>query len=188
MAELVVTESVTLDGVMQAPGRPDEDTRDGFTAGGWGVPYSDPAAMELAGKGMANTAAMLFGRRTYQDFHGFWPNQADGNPFTAMLNETPKYVVSRSLTDPPWQNSTVLRSTDEVAALKERLTGGITVLGSGELVASLGALVDRYVLLIHPLALGRGRRLALPAGRFDLTDSVTTGTGVIIATYVRTTP
>lgn len=188
MAELVVTESVTLDGVMQAPGRPDEDTRDGFTAGGWAVPYMDPVAMEQAAKGMANTTAMLFGRRTYLDFHGFWPKQTDGNPFTTMLNETPKYVASRTLTDLPWQNSTVLRSADEVAALRKRLTGDIAVLGSGELVASLGTLVDRYTLLIHPLALGHGRRLRLPAGGFELTGSVTTGTGVIIATYVRTTP
>lgn len=188
MAELVVTESVTLDGVMQAPGRPDEDTRDGFTAGGWGVPYSDPVAMEQAGKGMADTTALLFGRRTYLDFHGFWPRRTDGNPFTAMLDETPKYVLSRTLTDLPWRNSTRLTSVGEVAALKERLTGTIAVLGSGELVASLGALVDRYTVLTHPLSLGQGRRLRLPRGAFELTGSVTTGTGVIIATYVRTTP
>jgi len=83
MAELVVVENVTLDGVLQAPGRPDEDTRDGFTAGGWAVPYMDQVAMEQAGKNMATSAALLLGRRTYLDLYGFWPKQTDGNPFTA---------------------------------------------------------------------------------------------------------
>jgi len=187
MAELVVIENVTLDGVMQAPGRPDEDTRDGFSHGGWAVPCMDAVAMEQAAKGMATSAALLLGRRTYLDFHGFWPKQTDGNPFTAVLNEAPKYVVSRTLTDLPWQNSTRLSGVDEIPALKARLSGDLVVLGSGELVSTLGELVDRYVLSIHPLALGTGRRLVLPAGRFDLVSSVPTGTGVIIATYVRTT-
>lgn len=187
MAELVVMEHVTLDGVMQAPGRPDEDTRDGFTAGGWAAPYMDQVAMEQARKSMARSAAMLFGRRTYLDLHGHWPKQTDGNPFTAALNAAPKYVLSRTLTDLPWQNSTRLTSIAEVAALKERVPGDLVVLGSGELVASLGTLVDRCVLSVYPLALGRGRRLTLPAGAFELTESVTTGTGVLVTTYVRTT-
>jgi dihydrofolate reductase len=187
MADLVVIEHVTLDSVMQAPGRPDEDTRDGFTAGGWAAPYMDAVAMEQAAKSMSTSAAMLFGRRTYLDLYGYWPKQADDNPFTAVLNAAPKYVVSATLTDLPWQNSTLVPSVDGLAALKERLPGDLVVLGSGELVASLGALVDRYVLSIYPLALGHGRRLRLPAGGFELTESVTTGTGVLIATYVRTT-
>ena len=186
MADLVVVENVTIDGVMQAPGRADEDTRDGFTAGGWGRPYADAVGMEQAGKGMATSAALLLGRRTYQDFYGFWPKQTDGNPFTPVLNEAPKYVVTRTLTELPWQNSTRLSGVDEVPALKERLTGDLVVLGSGELVASLGELVDRYMLSIHPLALGAGRRFTPPAGTFDLVSSVPTGTGVIIATYART--
>jgi dihydrofolate reductase len=187
MAELVVTENVTLDGVMQGPGRADEDTRGGFSAGGWGVPYMDAVAMEHAGKGMATTSALLFGRRTYLDFHSFWPAQADGNPFTEVLNETRKYVVSRTLASLPWQNSTLLSGVDEVAELKATLDGDIVVLGSGELVRSLGSLVDRFVLSIHPLALGSGQRLTLSPGRFQLASSAVTGTGVIIATYVRTT-
>jgi dihydrofolate reductase len=187
-AKLVVTENVTLDGVMQSPGRPDEDTRDGFTAGGWAIPYADHVAMEYMGKGMATAPAMLFGRRTYQDFHGYWPRQTDGNPFTPVLDAATKYVVSRTLTDLPWQNSELVRSVDDVPALKERSTRDLLVLGSGELVAALGTLVDRYVLSIHPLALGQGRRLRLPAAGFDLAESVTTSTGVLIATYVRTTP
>lgn len=187
MAELVVIENVTLDGVLQAPGRPDEDTRDGFTAGGWAAPYMDQVAMEQAGKNMAGSAALLLGRRTYLDLYGYWPKQTDGNPFTTVLNAAPKYVVSTTLTEPPWQNSTRLASVDDIPAVKQRLSGDLVVLGSGELVASLGGLVDRYVLSIHPLALGHGRRLRLPPGGFELTGSVTTGTGVLIATYVRTT-
>lgn len=188
MADLVVVENVTIDGVMQAPGRPDEDTRDGFTAGGWAVPYMDPVAMEQAAKAMSTSAAMLFGRRTYLDLHGYWSARTDGNPFTAALNAAPKYVVSRTLTDLPWQNSTRLAAVDELPALKDRLPGDLVVLGSGELVAALDGLVDRLVLSIHPLALSHGRRLRLPACGFELAASVTTGTGVLIATYVRTTP
>ena len=187
MAELVVIENVTLDGVMQAPGRPDEDTRDGFAHGGWAVPCMDAVAMEQAAKGMATSAALLLGRRTYLDFHGFWPKQTDGNPFTEVLDKSRKYVMSRTLTDLPWENSTRLSGVDEIAALKSSLDGDLVVLGSGELVRSLGSLVDRYVLSTHPLALGTGRRLELPAARFDLVSSVPTSTGVIIATYVRTT-
>lgn len=186
MGELVAFEHVTLDGVMQAPGRPDEDTRDGFTAGGWAAPYQDAVAMEQAGKGMSTSAALLLGRRTYEDFYGYWPAQTDGNPFTTVLNEARKYVVSRTLTSLPWQNSALVR-VDEVAAVKAELAGDLVVLGSGDLLRSLGPLVDRFVLSIYPLALGTGRRLPLPAGGFELVSSVPTGTGVIIATYARTT-
>lgn len=187
MAQLVVTEHVTLDGVMQAPGRPDEDTRDGFPHGGWGAPYMDEVAMEQAGKGMSGTGALLLGRRTYTDFQAHWPKQSDGNPFTDMLNRTHKYVVSTTLKAATWVNSTLLTSVDEVAALKERLDGDLVVLGSGELVAALGPLVDRFALSIYPLAFGAGRRLTLPAGKFHLESSVLTTTGVIMTNYVRTT-
>ena len=105
MGKVIAFESVSLDGVMQAPGRPDEDTRGGFTHGGWATPYADPAMW----KGMGGPGALLFGRRTYEDFAAFWPKQQD-NPFTPVLNESQKYVASRSLEDPlPWQNSTALR-------------------------------------------------------------------------------
>jgi dihydrofolate reductase len=187
MGELVVVEHVTLDGVMQAPGRPDEDTRGGFTAGGWAAPYMDSVAMEQAGKAMATSAALLLGRFTYLDLHEFWPKQTDDNPFTEVLNNARKYVLSTTLTALPWANSTLLSSVDEVPAIKERLDGDLVVLGSGVLVESLGALVDRYVLSTYPLALGAGQRLALPPGAFELVSSVTTGTGVVIATYARTT-
>ena len=191
MSRIVVFLSMSLDGVIQAPGRPDEDTRDGFRHGGWAAPYADQVMGELAAEGMANTGGLLFGRRTYEDFYGFWPNQPEPNPFTTHLNATQKYVASRTLEEPlPWQNSTLLPgdATDAVAELKAGDSKDLVVLGSGELVRSLmrAALIDGYTLLIHPLILGSGRRL------FDedeqvrtlrLVDSRTTTTGVIAATY-----
>jgi dihydrofolate reductase len=189
MGKLVAFESVTLDGVMQAPGRPDEDTRDGFEHGGWAAPYADHVTMGLAGEGSETTGAMLFGRRTYEDFAGFWPHQGD-NPFTALLNATPKYVASTSLREPlPWENSIPLDGDvpGAVRRLKEELDGDLLVLGSGALVRSLvpEGLVDTFVLLIHPLVLGSGQRLfehGLPRTPFELVDTKTSTTGVIIAT------
>ena len=190
MRELTVFNSLTLDGVMQAPGRPDEDTRGGFAHGGWAAPYMDEVMGRVAAEGMARSGALLLGRRTYEDFHGFWPNQTD-NPFTEVLDNTRKYVASRTLREPlPWRNSTLLEgdADEAVARLKEQPGEDLTVLGSGELVQSLRRrdLVDRYVLLIHPLVLGSGRRLfpdGGPASTLRLVGSVPTTTGVIIATY-----
>jgi dihydrofolate reductase len=190
MRRIIVTNNVSLDGVMQAPGRADEDERDGFTRGGWAVPYADPMVSQVMGQGMATTDALLLGRRTYEDFAAFWPHEKD-NPFTGYLDNVRKYVASSTLTEPlSWQNSTLLAgdAADAVARLKREPGKDIAVLGSGQLVDSLRhrGLVDRYVLLIHPLLLGSGRRM-FPDGAasgLELVDSVTTGTGVIIATYV----
>jgi dihydrofolate reductase len=190
MREITVFNSVTLDGVTQAPGRPDEDTRGGFANGGWAAPYMDEVMGRVAAEGMAGPGALLLGRRTYEDFHGFWPHQTD-NPFTEVLDNTRKYVASRTLREPlPWRNSTLLEgdAAEAVARLKEQPGEDLTVLGSGELVQSLRRrdLVDRYVLLIHPLVLGSGRRLfpdGGPASTLRLVGSVPTTTGVIIATY-----
>ena len=190
MREITVFNSVTLDGVTQAPGRPDEDTRGGFANGGWAAPYMDEVMGRVAAEGMAGPGALLLGRRTYEDFHGFWPHQTD-NPFTEVLDNTRKYVASRTLWEPlPWRNSTLLEgdAAEAVARLKEQPGEDLTVLGSGELVQSLRRrdLVDRYVLLIHPLVLGSGRRLfpdGGPASTLRLVGSVPTTTGVIIATY-----
>jgi dihydrofolate reductase len=189
MSRVTVIESITLDGVMQAPGRPDEDVRGGFEHGGWAVPYSDEVMGRVMGEGMAKGGPLLLGRRTYEDFHGFWPEQTD-NPFTEVLNRAQKYVASRTLSEPlPWSNSTLLEgdAADAVARLKEEPGNDLGVLGSGELVHSLMRrdLIDEYLLLIHPLVLGWGRRL-FPEGAFaalQLVDSVTTTTGVVIATY-----
>jgi dihydrofolate reductase len=190
VSEVVAFTSLTLDGVMQAPGRPDEDTRDGFQHGGWAIAYSDPVMAELATKDMASTGSILLGRRTYEDFYSFWPHQTD-NPFTEVLDNTPKYVASTTLKEPlPWRNSALLQgdAADAVAALKRQQDKDMVVLGSGELTRSLMEhdLVDRYVLLIHPLVLGAGRRLFQDGGpptALRLLDARTTGTGVVIATY-----
>ncbi len=187
MSKVVVFMNLTLDGVMQAPGRPDEDRRGEFEHGGWATPY---ATMEAAEESMAYTGALLLGRRTYEDFYAVWPNRTD-NPFTAVLNNTQKYVASTTLEEPlSWSNSTLLKgdAAEAVARLKEELGKDLVILGSGELVQSLMRrnLVDEYVLLIHPLILGSGRRLFADGGAFAalrLVGTKTTTTGVVIATY-----
>ena len=192
MGKLVVINNVTLDGVMQAPGRPDEDTRGGFEHGGWAVSYSDEVMGRAMGERMARPGSLLLGRRTYEDLYGFWPKQRD-NPFTEVLNRTRKYVASRTLSEPlPWSNSTLLDgdAVEAVATLKEQHGEDLGVLGSGELVRSLirDRLIDEWVLLIHPLVLGSGRRLFpdRESAALRLVESVTTTTGVLIATYETT--
>ncbi len=190
MGKIVVFMNLTLDGVMQAPGRPDEDRRGGFEYGGWATPYADPVIGKAAGESMATTGALLFGRRTYEDFYSVWPNQTD-NPFTAVLNNTQKYVASMTLKEPlAWSNSTLLRgdAPEAVARLKNQQGRDIVILGSGELVRSLiqHNLVDEYMLLIHPLILGSGHRLFTDGGTFAalrLANAQTTTTGVVILTY-----
>ena len=192
MGEIVVVENVTLDGVVQSPGRADEDTRGDFRHGGWARPYADHVAAATMGEGMGADGAMLFGRRTYLDFHGFWAGQDDGNPYTEVLNRKTKYVVSRTLPDPlPWQNSVRLTGdpAEAVAGLRADFEGDLVVLGSGRLVRALAAagLVDQYVLSIHPITLGGGTKLFGdgPAAYREMTllGTVTTTTGVIIARY-----
>jgi dihydrofolate reductase len=142
------------------------------------------------GEHMARDGALLFGRRTYEDFAGFWPRQAD-NPFTPVLEARTKYVVSRTLAEPlPWANSTLLRgdAAEAVAELKAGTDPDVVVMGSGELVRALAAhgLVDEYLLLVHPLVPGAGRRLFpdhAPRQDLRLVDSVTTTTGVTVATF-----
>jgi len=189
MSRVVVVCSLTLDGVMQAPGRPDEDRRGGFEYGGWALPYNDAVMAERMAHGMARGGPLLLGRRTYEDFYRVWPNRTD-NPFTEVLNNTQKYVASTTLAEPlPWRNSTLLPgdAADAVATLKQQPGKDLVILGSGALIQSLirHNRIDEYTLLIHPLALGSGRRL-FPDGAFAalrLADTVTTTTGVIIATY-----
>ncbi|MFB8370159.1 dihydrofolate reductase family protein [Pseudarthrobacter sp. NPDC055928] len=189
MRKVSVTNNVSLDGVMQAPGRFDEDTRGGFERGGWALPYNDEVMGRVMGEGMAKTGALVLGRRTYEDFASYWPRQTD-NPFTDLLDNIQKYVASTTLTEPlPWQNSILLQgdAADALARLKEQPGPDIAILGSGELIQSLRGrlLIDEYVLLIHPLILGTGRRLFPdgPESGLRLTNSVTTTTGVVIATY-----
>jgi dihydrofolate reductase len=185
---------VTLDGVMQGPGRPDEDTRGGFTKGGWGQRSAAPddAAGKAMGERMAaggGLAGWLFGRQTYEGLLSYW--NAQGGPFMDGLNNSPKYVASTTLEDPlPWPNSTLLRGDvpEAVRALKAQPGGVLAIMGSGELIGSLMAadVIDEYLLMIHPLVLGTGRRL-FPDGvqvALRLIESATTtSTGIVIATY-----
>jgi dihydrofolate reductase len=190
MSKIVVVENLSLDGVMQAPGRADEDMRGGFEHGGWSLPYNDSVKGRIMAGGMAQAGPLLFGRRTYEDFFSVWPGRKD-NPFTAVLDNAQKYVASTTLTEPlPWKNSTLLTgdAADAVARLKEGPGKDIVVMGSGELVRSLMRrnLVDEYILLIHPLVLGSGHRLFADEGAFAalrLVDAQPTTTGVVIATY-----
>lgn len=189
---ITVMNHVTLDGVMQAPGRADEDTRGGFAHGGWAEAGNDEVMGNYLGERMATGGgALLFGRRTYDDLLSFWNSQPN-SPFTPVLNNTPKYVASTTLSDPPpWPNTTLLEGdpAEAVAALKENQPGtGFTIMGSSTLVHQLMAreLIDEWLLMIHPLVLGSGIQLfpsdAKPI-RLEMVDSVTTTTGVVIATY-----
>jgi dihydrofolate reductase len=187
---IVVVSNVSLDGVTQGYGLPEEDTRGGFAHGGWGRPYGDEVmAAEMGVGDGGGDHAVLFGRRTYEVMAGCWPKQTDGNPFTAYFDATQKYVVSATLGDElPWKNSTRLAGLDDVRRLKEQPGGALTVLGSSVLVQSLLAarLVDEFLISIHPLVLGGGRRLFADDGvpaELELVRCVPTTTGVVIASY-----
>ena len=182
--------AMTLDGVMQGPGRPDEDTRDGFAHGGWGVAYSDEAMVANMGERMGSDRAFLFGRRTYEQLLASW--NARGGPFRDALNDTRKFVASSNpATRLEWPNSTLLYGDvpAAVAELKQSSDTNLVIMGSGALIGALMAadLIDEYLLMIAPLVLGAGRRL-FAGGAYAslrLVESVTTSTGVLIATYER---
>lgn len=190
MGRIVVFNSLTLDGVMQAPGRSDEDTRGGFQHGGWAVPYSDEDMGRAAGGSMATAGGLLLGRRTYEDFYSVWPKRTD-NPYTEILNNSPKYVASNTLKEPlPWINSILLTGDvpGALAELKTRLSKDLVILGSGELLQTLikHNLIDSYMLLIHPIILGSGTRLFRDGSAYaelKLVDAKPTSKGVVIATY-----
>ena len=190
MSRVVAFIHLTLDGVMQAPARPDEDTRDGFRHGGWAKGYDDPVMARSVGESMGSTGAILLGRRTYEDFYDVWPKRTD-NPFTAVLNNTLKYVASRTLTEPlPWMNSKLLPGSaeDSVAMLRQQPGKDIVILGSGVLVQSLlrHHLIDELMLTIHPIVLGSGRRLFADDDTFaklELLHATPTTKGVVIARY-----
>lgn len=188
MGKVIVMNHVTLDGVMQAPGRADEDTRDGFAHGGWAVPRSDESIGAKMGGLMGSEHAFLFGRRTYELLLASW--NAQGGQFKDALNSTAKYVASHNPeAQLRWPNSTLLGG-DVPEAVKDLKRGSDTtlvVMGSGVLIGSLMAagLIDEYLLMIHPLVLGSGRRLfagGAPAS-LRLVDSSSTKAGVLMATY-----
>jgi len=196
MSRIVVNSYLTLDGVMQAPSHPDEDRRDGFQRGGWASPFPDSVMAAAMAEGIANGEALLLGRRTYEQFASFWPDQPADNPYSEVLNNRRKYVASRTLREPlSWRNSRLLEgdAAGAVSRLKEQPGKDVVVLGSGELVEALMRrnLVDEYVLLIHPVIVGAGRRLFTDPGAFAalrLVDTKTTTTGVVIATYLPAEP
>jgi dihydrofolate reductase len=191
MRKIVVSEFLTLDGVMQAPGDPDEDRSGGFDKGGWQLAYFDDVFGATMMEAFAATGGMLLGRLTYENFAAHWPNQPADDPIAPTMNGLEKYVVSTTLSEPlSWQNSTLIK--DDVRGAIGRLKQGsgkeIQVIGSGELVQTLieHDLVDSYRLMIHPLVLGKGKRLfrdGTALSRFRLVDSKPTTTGVLLLTY-----
>jgi len=190
MRKLVVNAFVTLDGVMQAPGGPEEDPSGGFTHGGWGVTQFDDVMVEKIGEGMGQPFDLLLGRKTYEIFAAHWP-YVEG-PFADALNGATKYVASRTLDSVDWQNSKLIEGDvgEEVAKLKEADGPVIQVQGSATLIQTLleHDLVDEFGLMIFPVVLGTGKRVfgdgAIPAG-LRLKDSKMSTTGVILTTYER---
>lgn len=192
---IVISEFISLDGVVQAPGGPEEDTDGGFRHGGWSMPYFDPEVMGGAiDEVAARTDVLLYGRRTWQVMAEAWPERA-GDPFADWINAAEKHVVSDSLTDADltWGPTTLIRGADlhaAVNALRERPGRDVNVMGSAQLVRSLLAadLVDELDLMIEPIVLGGGKSIfptdsaALP---FRLVSATTTGTGVQICRYER---
>ena len=191
MGKLVSTIFVTLDGVYQAPGGPEEDTRDGFEQGGWSFPYADDDFGRFVTGVFDRVGAFLLGRRTYEIFASYWPKVTDpDDPIAGPLNRLPKYVPSATLTDPEWSGTTVLRGdlAEEVTALKERTDGELQLHGSGALARSLLGLglVDTVHLLTFPVVLGAGRRFfadgTVPTA-FRHTGGSVTASGVSIQSY-----
>jgi dihydrofolate reductase len=192
MRKVVVNEWMTLDGVVQAPGAADEDTSGGFEHGGWHLPYFDDLSQKWVVRNLNEAGGFLLGRRTYENFAAYWPNAPEEEQVVAQpLNSRPKYVASRTLTEPlEWQNSRVLEGNvaDAVAALKQEDGADLLVIGSAELVQTLieHDLVDEFRVMIDPLVVGGGKRLFRDDGEvrpLRLVDSNVTTTGAIIATY-----
>ena len=192
MRTLSLIEFLTLDGVMQSFGSPDEDRDGGFEHGGWGAPYADPSMFDASVASLRADTVYLFGRRTYQKMQAGWEPQGDSNPMAAHLNGQPKYVATRTLTEVTWNNARILDGdlVPAVRKLKEEGDGSVAVLGSGALAQELVAndLVDGYTLFVHPLVLGTGKRLFREyprPQRLRLTGCTPSRTGVLVLTYER---
>ena len=190
MREIIVSTFLTLDGVMQAPGAPEEDPEGGFTLGGWQATYLDDVTSSAIAALMDKPFDLLLGRKTYDIFAGYWPDHVDG-PIGMKFGEATKYVASRGTPVLPWERSVLLEGdvAQSVAHLKAQDGPELQVYGSGDLVQTLRAcgLVDRYLLWIHPVVVGGGKRLfpeGTAPGGLRLVDSQVSKTGVIIANYV----
>ena len=193
MRKLIVLSFISLDGVMQAPGGPEEDPTGGFGFGGWVFPYFDDFLGTVMDRQMNKAFDLLLGRRTYEIFAAHWPYvNTDGDPIAAGINKAKKYVASRTLTRLDWSNSELIRGdvAEEVKKLKEQEGPEIQVHGSGDLIQTLlkHDLVDELLLKIFPITLGRGKRLfaegTIPVG-VKLLESVISPHGVIVANYAR---
>jgi dihydrofolate reductase len=192
MRKLIVGTFLTVDGVLQAPGGPDEDGDGGFTHGGWSVNYWDELMGELVTKWTLEAGALLLGRKTYEIFVAHWPHVQGDDPVAAKLNGMPKYVASRTLDKVTWSNSTLLVGdvAEAVARLKAGAGGEIQVHGSGELIQTLMEhdLVDEYRLWVFPVTVGGGKRLFAAGTRpkaLKLVDAKTSSTGVVVQIYER---
>jgi dihydrofolate reductase len=193
MRRIIVLTFITLDGVMQAPGGPEEDPSGGFRFGGWTVPYFDEFAGNVMTRQMSRPFDLLLGRRTYEIFASYWPyHDTPGDPIAGGINRARKYVVSGTLTKPEWKNTVVIRGDvpEEIRRLKEEDGPEIQVHGSGNLIQTLLAhdLVDELWLKIFPVTLGPGKRLFADGTRpaaYTLRECETSPAGVIIASYVR---
>ncbi|HEX2266699.1 MAG TPA: dihydrofolate reductase family protein [Actinomycetota bacterium] len=191
MGRLIMNVQLSLDGVMQGPGAPEEDTSGGFEHGGWAMPYFDEVMGKAAGEGMGSAAGLVLGRRTYEIFNAYWPKQGEDVPFAGFLNTVPKYVASRTLQEPlEWNNSHLLQGdvVEAIRNLKEEGEGDLVVLGSGDLAQTLMAngLIDVYEIWIDPIVLGKGQRLfrdGVPKTPMELAGSTTSTTGVAMLTY-----
>jgi dihydrofolate reductase len=191
MRKVIVSEFLSLDGVMQAPGLPDEDRSGGFEHGGWQVQLMDDEAGQAIMEGLNATGGLLLGRRTYEIFAGYWPNAPDDDPLAGTMNEMPKYVVSTTLQEPlAWKNSHLIKENvpEEIRKLKEESGEDLRVIGSGELVQTLmeHGLVDQFDLSIYRIVLGSGKRLfrdGTPNTSLRLVNSQTSKSGVLLVSY-----
>lgn len=193
MGTVVATTFLSMDGVLQSPGLPDEDLSNGFDVGGWLVPHADDDMGRFVADVFSRVDAFLLGRKTYEIFEGYWPRVTDeNNPVATALNRLPKYVVSTTLRKAEWENSTLIAENvaERVAELKRQYANEIQVHGSGELIQTLREhdLIDEHHVLTFPVVLGTGKRLfpeSCARSAFTLAGSQVTSTGTVISTYRR---